>query len=204
MAPGDAGARLPRASRTDEALLLATPYRVVDLADEASVADGVAWWDALTGRSGEGMVVKPLDFVARNGQGRLVQPALKCRGREYLRLIYGPEYTAPEHLERLRARGVGAKRALAAREFALGLEALEWFAARAAAPGARGHLRRAGARERVGGPAPVTGPVAETLACPGDVAAVRPARAGTPHALNGKRTGARSRAPHRPLAGFIT
>jgi protein phosphatase len=75
------------------------------------------------------MVVKPLDFVARNGRGRVVQPALKCRGREYLRLIYGPEYTAPEHLERLRRRGVGAKRALASREFALGLESLERFVA---------------------------------------------------------------------------
>ena len=75
------------------------------------------------------MVVKPVDFIARNGRGRLVQPALKCRGREYLRIIYGPEYTAPQNLERLRSRGVGAKRALAAREFALGLEALERFVA---------------------------------------------------------------------------
>src|SRR5262249_22627622 len=63
----------------------------------------------------------------RNAEGRLVQPALKCRGREYLRIIYGPEYSLPEHLSRLRARGVGAKRGLATREFALGLEALERF-----------------------------------------------------------------------------
>jgi protein phosphatase len=120
---------LARACRADERLLLATPFRVVDAGDAASVADGVAWWEELTGRGGEGMVVKPAEFVARNAKGRLVQPALKCRGREYLRIIYGPEYTAPEHLERLRARGVGAKRALAAREFALGLEALERFVA---------------------------------------------------------------------------
>src|SRR5437763_1508530 len=65
----------------------------------------------------------------RSSKGRLVQPALKCRGREYLRLIYGPEYTTPEHLERLRNRAVGAKRALASREFALGVEALERFVA---------------------------------------------------------------------------
>jgi len=51
------------------------------------------------------MVVKPLEFVARNRRG-LVQPAVKCRGREYLRIIYGPEYTAAENLERLRARGL--------------------------------------------------------------------------------------------------
>ena len=69
------------------------------------------------------MVVKPLSWLARSKRG-LVQPAVKCRGREYLRIIYGPEYTAPEHIERLRARGVAAKRSLAIREFALGLEAL--------------------------------------------------------------------------------
>ena len=72
------------------------------------------------------MVVKPLDFLVRS-RGRLVQPALKCRGREYLRIIYGPEYTLPENLERLRERSLGAKRALALREFALGLEALHRF-----------------------------------------------------------------------------
>jgi polynucleotide kinase-phosphatase len=120
---------LARVSQADERLLLATPYQIVDIGSESSVAEAVAWWEALTGRGGEGMVVKPLDFVARDAKGRLVQPALKCRGREYLRLIYGPEYTTPEHLERLRARGVGAKRGLAAREFALGIEALERFVA---------------------------------------------------------------------------
>ena len=72
------------------------------------------------------MVVKPISFVARGARG-LVQPALKCRGREYLRIIYGPEYTAPEHLKRLRRRGLGKKRSLALREFALGLEGLERF-----------------------------------------------------------------------------
>jgi protein phosphatase len=120
---------LARLCRTDEPLLLATPYRVVDLADQASVASAIDWWTGLTSQGGEGMVVKPFDFIARNAKGRLVQPALKCRGREYLRIIYGAEYTAPQNLERLRTRGVGAKRALAAREFALGVEALERFVA---------------------------------------------------------------------------
>jgi protein phosphatase len=73
------------------------------------------------------MVVKPFDFTARGPRG-LVQPAVKVRGREYLRIIYGAEYTRPEHLDRLRARGLGAKRSLALREFALGVEALERFA----------------------------------------------------------------------------
>jgi protein phosphatase len=75
------------------------------------------------------MVVKPLEFVVRGSRG-LVQPAIKCRGREYLRIIYGPEYDAPEHLSRLRARRLGGKRSLALREFALGVEALERFARR--------------------------------------------------------------------------
>jgi protein phosphatase len=123
---------LVRMCAADTRLLLATPFRLVDLEDAASVAEAIAWWQELTAVGGEGMVVKPLDFVARNAKGRLVQPALKCRGREYLRLIYGPEYTAPEHLERLRSRAVGAKRALATREFAFGLEALDRFVAHAA------------------------------------------------------------------------
>ena len=88
---------------------------------------GVRWWEELTGRGGEGMVVKPLDFIARSSRG-LVQPAVKCRGREYLRIIYGPEYLLPENLERLRARGLSTKRSLALREFALGIEGLERFA----------------------------------------------------------------------------
>jgi protein phosphatase len=73
------------------------------------------------------MVVKPLDFVARGRRG-LVQPGVKCR--EYLRLIYGPEYTASGNLERLRTRRLGTKRSLALREFALGVEALERFVCR--------------------------------------------------------------------------
>ena len=113
----------------DEKILVATPYREVDLGDESSWAEATAWWSELTAAGGEGMVVKPWDFVATSPRG-LVQPALKCRGREYLRIIYGPEYTAPEHLERLRQRGLGTKRSLALREFALGIEGLERFVAR--------------------------------------------------------------------------
>ena len=75
------------------------------------------------------MVVKPLDFVAKGRRG-LIQPAVKCRGREYLRIIYGPEYTAPEHLDRLRSRRLAPKRSLALREFSLGIEALERFVRR--------------------------------------------------------------------------
>src|SRR6202012_135104 len=91
--------------------LMATAYHTVDVTDTASVDAGIAWWDELTRRGGEGMVVKPADFVVR-GQKGLVQPAVKCRGKEYLRIIYGPEYDAPENLSRLRSRGLAAKRSL--------------------------------------------------------------------------------------------
>lgn len=101
-----------------------TRYLVAELSERQRA---VEWWEELTEAGGEGMVVKPLEFVARGPKG-LVQPALKCRGREYLRLIYGPEYTA--RLSLLRKRSLASKRSLALREFALGLEALERFVAR--------------------------------------------------------------------------
>ncbi len=113
----------------DGGLLMATPYQLVDLADPASEAAATGWWTGLTESGGEGAVVKPLSFVATGSRG-LLQPAVKCRGREYLRIIYGPEYTLPEHLERLRERGLSGKRSLALREFALGIEGLERFVQR--------------------------------------------------------------------------
>jgi protein phosphatase len=115
--------------RADPGLLRATPSMVVDVTDPASQAAGVAWWTELTGRGGEGMVVKPLPFIHRGSRG-LSQPAVKCRGREYLRIIYGPEYTTEANLARLRSRGLGRKRSLALGEFALGVEGLERFVRR--------------------------------------------------------------------------
>ncbi len=120
---------LAKVCEADPGLLLATPHRAVRLEDAAAVNEAIEWWESLTSRGGEGMVVKPLDFVARGRRG-LVQPAVKCRGTEYLRIIYGPEYTLPENLERLRSRGLSMKRSLALREFALGLEGLERFVRR--------------------------------------------------------------------------
>ena len=104
-------------------------YRVVNTLDADECAEATTWWEEMTDQGGEGMVVKPLDFIVRGARG-LVQPALKIRGREYLRIIYGPDYTEPANLERLRSRGLRAKRALAAREFALGVESLERFVRR--------------------------------------------------------------------------
>jgi protein phosphatase len=110
-------------------LLIATPYLLVDVTNAQEVDRAIEWWIELTENGGEGMVVKPLDFVAKGKRG-VVQPAVKCRGREYLRVIYGPDYTSPENLSRLRNRGLAAKRSLALREFALGVEALERFVRR--------------------------------------------------------------------------
>ncbi|MBI5368297.1 MAG: polynucleotide kinase-phosphatase [Planctomycetes bacterium] len=120
-------ALLARLAAADPTTFLATAHREIPLADPAAVAAGTAWWEELTARGGEGMVVKPLDFVTMGRRG-VIQPAVKCRGREYLRIIYGPGYTDPEQLDRLRERGLGHKRSLATREFALGVEALERFA----------------------------------------------------------------------------
>lgn len=112
--------------RHDSDLLQATAFKVVDLTDLDSQADAISWWATLTERGGEGMVVKPLEWIVRGKKG-LVQPAVKCRGREYLRIIYGPDYDSAENLPRLRRRSLGRKRSLALREFALGIEALERF-----------------------------------------------------------------------------
>ena len=106
-----------------------TGRTVVDVTDLEDEARGVAWWEELTAGGGEGMVVKPMSFVARGRKG-IVQPGIKCRGREYLRIIYGPEYTDPSQIERLRSRSLGRKRSLAVREFGLGIEALERFVRR--------------------------------------------------------------------------
>jgi protein phosphatase len=120
---------LARLAACDAPWLVATAHRVATLASEAEVDAATAWWTRLTAAGGEGFVVKPMDFIARGGRG-LLQPAVKCRGPEYLRIIYGPDYTLPEHLETLRRRGLSAKRGLALREFALGVEALERFVKR--------------------------------------------------------------------------
>lgn len=118
---------LKKLSAADDTFLQSTNYKIINVTDAASAVEGVDWWLELTARGGEGMVVKPLDFVVRGSRG-LVQPALKSRGREYLRIIYGAEYDLPENLARLRSRSLNAKRSLALREFALGVESLKRFA----------------------------------------------------------------------------
>ncbi len=114
-----------RLSQADPALFQVTEHKVAQL-DTPDEIEATRWWEALTGSGGEGMVVKPMAFITTAKRG-LVQPAMKCRGIEYLRIIYGPEYTLPENIERLRNRGLSTKRSLALREFALGVEGLQRF-----------------------------------------------------------------------------
>ncbi|MBB5787117.1 polynucleotide kinase-phosphatase [Jiangella mangrovi] len=111
----------------DPVLFRPTRRLAVSVSSPESTAAGVEWWTSLTDAGGEGMVVKPAANLVRGRRG-LVQPGLKVRGREYLRIIYGPDYTLPVNLERLKDRGLGHKRSLALREYALGLEALERLA----------------------------------------------------------------------------
>ena len=107
-------------------VFMETPYICVNTYDEESAQNGVDWWLELTGSGGEGMVVKPDTFIAVQN-GALLQPAVKCRGREYLRIIYGAEYLEPDHLKRLKKRSLSRKRTLALKEFSLGMESLTRF-----------------------------------------------------------------------------
>lgn len=107
-------------------IFIATDYIEVNTSDDESIDNGINWWLSLTGKGGEGMVVKPEYFTARHN-AELLQPAVKCRGSEYLRIIYGPEYLSPEHLKRLKKRSLKRKRSLALKEFSLGIESLERF-----------------------------------------------------------------------------
>lgn len=110
----------------DEGIFKMTNYKIIDTTEPESIQSAIDWWLELTKVGGEGMVVKPFDFISYGKEG-LLQPAVKCRGREYLRIIYGPEYTMEENMKRLKKRGLSRKRSLALREFALGIEGLERF-----------------------------------------------------------------------------
>jgi protein phosphatase len=113
-----------RLADADPVLVRRTGRVLVDLDDPVSVDAAIAWWTELTDAGGEGMVVKPFVNLVRTDKG-LAQPGIKVRGREYLRIIYGPDYTEPHNLARLRDRNVAHKRSMALREYALGLEALD-------------------------------------------------------------------------------
>ena len=69
-------------------------YKADDTKDEKSTGAAIEWWLAMTNKGGEGMVVEPNDFIVFGKEG-LLQPAVKCRGRECLRIIYRAEYDMP-------------------------------------------------------------------------------------------------------------
>ena len=110
-------------------ILTTTGWRQFNGADEKDCAAVTDWWLSHTEVGGEGMVIKPNAFLLR-GEKAFVQPAMKVRGRDYLRIIYGPDYDLPENVERLRRRGLGRKFSLAERELKLGLEGLHRFVER--------------------------------------------------------------------------
>lgn len=110
----------------ENTVVIPTNYKIVDFKDEESVQEAIGWWENLTREGGEGMVVKPFNFISQNNN-KLIQPAVKCRGKEYLRIIYGAEYTEKNNLRRLKKRSLIKKRKLALKEFSLGIEALERF-----------------------------------------------------------------------------
>ncbi|MEM9700938.1 MAG: polynucleotide kinase-phosphatase [Planctomycetota bacterium] len=118
--------RLDRLCEAGGTLFQRTNRRFLDPSDESAVATAIDWWSEITAAGGEGMVVKPAGYAVRDGR-TLVQPGVKVRGPEYLRLIYGPHYLAEQNLKRLRDRSLGRKRGLALREFALGVESLSRF-----------------------------------------------------------------------------
>jgi protein phosphatase len=67
---------LHRLAASDPGFIIATPFLEIDVTDNAALEQASRWWEELTSTGGEGL------------------PAIKCRGREYLRIMYGPEYTA--------------------------------------------------------------------------------------------------------------
>lgn len=110
-------------------ILRTTGWRLIDPSSGADRRAVIDWWLEHTEGGGEGMVFKPDAFVVKGDKG-LIQPAMKVRGRNYLRIIYGPDYDLPENIERLRRRGLMRKFSLADREFRLGLEGLRRFVER--------------------------------------------------------------------------
>lgn len=111
----------------EQNILLKTKFLEVNTNNEDDIEKACKWWEELTSTGGEGFVVKPFDFLSFVENSDFIQPAIKCRGKEYLRIIYGADYTLEQNLTRLKERGLGKKRNLAKKEFALGLEALERF-----------------------------------------------------------------------------
>ena len=109
-------------------VLMATPLAWSRLADAAAVADACRGGRTPTAAGAEGMVVKPLDWSLTAARGwcnqRSRSAAASTCGSSTARNTRGRStWTAC-------AGGLGLKRSLAVREFALGVEALERFVRR--------------------------------------------------------------------------
>jgi protein phosphatase len=117
-------------ARRAGAPFIETPHQLVSLDDSESIEKAISWWGELSSSGAEGVVIKPLCFVPRGRRG-FAQPALKCRGKEHLRLVYGPEYDLPENLVRMIDREALAdrrrKHRRILRQAALSVEAVERF-----------------------------------------------------------------------------
>lgn len=85
------------------------------------------FWHRVAEEGGEGIVVKPLHPTAFLPSGRYIQPALKCRTKDYLRLIYGINYLEKDNFEFLRHRRTADKRRLAMQQFELSQKILYSF-----------------------------------------------------------------------------
>lgn len=114
----------------EDAVLTTTGWKEINPFNDDDCESLITWWTEHTGNGGEGLVLKPMAFTVRGSKG-LIQPAMKMRGKEYLRIIYGPDYDMPQNIERLRDRGLGKKFSLAEREYVLGLEGLYRFVEKA-------------------------------------------------------------------------
>ncbi len=120
-------------ARSGREFVIPTRYEVVSLSEQATWSKTIRWWEELSEESSEGLVVKPLPFIPRGRRG-LAQPALKCRSREHLRLVYGPRYDSAEGRESLLARDALLRRRnkhrRILRQFALSMEAVTRFVKR--------------------------------------------------------------------------
>lgn len=103
---------------------VSTEFKVIS--DEGSEQEVISWWEEMTAEGHEGIVIKPEFFIASN-KGKLLQPAIKVRGRKYLHIIYGMDYLTSANLGRLKKRNTGTKQKLALKEFALGIEGIQRF-----------------------------------------------------------------------------
>ena len=109
-----------------DTVLTTTGWKEIDPNCTSDCESLIDWWTKHTNTGGEGLVLKPMAFTVRGSKG-LIQPAMKVRGKEYLRIIYGPDYDLAENIERLRERGLGKKFSMPEREYVLGLEGLHRF-----------------------------------------------------------------------------